>query len=303
LRRAAPPAIVTGVCRLFGMSAGSEPARATFWLLDAPDSLSAQGHREPDGTGLGWFDEQGAPHVSKQALAAYDDRRFAREAREVSSTTFLAHVRFTSTGALELRNTHPFEQHGRLFAHNGVIEDLPALDAHLGEDLRLVKGDTDSERLFALITRETAARDGDLAAGIEAACGWVAANLPVYAINFVLAGPDGLWALRYPETHPLYLLERARGEPLAHASSLGMRVHAEDGAKRPLVVLASERMDADRCWRLLPQGELLHIADRLQTHTRRILHDPPARLLTLAQLSSTAQASQAPAATPPGTPS
>jgi predicted glutamine amidotransferase len=281
-----------GVCRLFGMSAGSEPARATFWLLDAPDSLSAQSHREPDGTGLGWFDDGGKPHVSKQALAAYGDRRFAREAREVSSTTFVAHVRFASTGALELRNTHPFEQHGRLFAHNGVVEDLPALDAHLGDDLRLVKGDTDSERLFALITREIVARGGDVAAGIETACAWVAAQLPLYAINFVLAGPDGLWALRYPETHPLYLLERAPGEPLRHASSLGMRVHAEEGAERPLAVLASERMDADPGWRMLAQGELLHISDTLEVSTRRILRGPPARALTLAQLSPTAQASQ-----------
>ena len=115
------------------MSVGSEPARATFWLLDAPDSLSVQSHREPDGTGLGWFDADGAPHVSKQAHAAYSDRRFAREAREVSATTFVAHIRFASTGALELRNTHPFEQDGRLFAHNGVIEGLPALEAQLGD--------------------------------------------------------------------------------------------------------------------------------------------------------------------------
>ena len=48
------------MCRLFGMSAGSEPARATFWLLDAPDSLVQQSHREPDGTGIGWFDAGGA---------------------------------------------------------------------------------------------------------------------------------------------------------------------------------------------------------------------------------------------------
>src|SRR5271156_4890059 len=132
------------MCRLFGMSAGSRRARATFWLLDAPDSLAAQSHREPDGTGLGWFDEHGGPHVSKQAIAAYGDARFAREAREVVSETFLAHIRFASTGALELRNTHPFKQDGRLFAHNGVIENLPALEAQLGDALRLVKGDTDS---------------------------------------------------------------------------------------------------------------------------------------------------------------
>ncbi len=142
------------MCRLFGMSAGREPARATFWLLQAPDSLARQSHREPDGTGLGWFDGDGAPHVSKQPIAAYGDAEFAREAHEVCSRTFIAHIRFASTGALDLRNTHPFEQDGRLFAHNGVIEDLPALEAHLGDDRRLVKGDTDSERFFALITRD-----------------------------------------------------------------------------------------------------------------------------------------------------
>jgi predicted glutamine amidotransferase len=275
------------------MSAGKEPARATFWLLDAPDSLSAQSHREPDGTGLGWFDDDGAPHISKQAHAAYSDRRFAREARVLSSTTFLAHVRFASTGALEVRNTHPFEQHGRLFAHNGVIEDLPALDAHLGDDRRLVKGDTDSERLFALITREIDARDGDVGAGIVAACEWVAANLPVFAINLLLASADGLWALRYPQTHPLYVLEREPGAPLAHASSLGTRVHADDGATRPLVVLASERMDADPGWRMLGSGELLHVSDSLSTDTRLVLAEAPARPLSLEDLNPTAKASQA----------
>jgi predicted glutamine amidotransferase len=276
------------------MSAGSEPTRATFWLLDAPDSLSVQSHREPDGTGLGWFDEQGDAHVSKQAHAAYSDRRFAREAREVSATTFVAHIRFASTGALELRNTHPFEQHGRLFAHNGVIEDLPALEAQLGDELRLVKGDTDSERFFALITREVAAHDGDMRAGIATACSWVAANLPVFAINFVLAGKDGLWALRYPETHPLFILERAAGEPLRHESSLGTRVHAEQGASRPLAVLASERMDSDPGWRLLESGELVHIDDALSVSTHTILDGTPARPLTIDDLNPTAKASQAP---------
>jgi predicted glutamine amidotransferase len=275
------------------MSAGSEPARATFWLLDAPDSLSVQSHREPDGTGLGWFDERGAPHVSKQAHAAYGDRRFAREAREVSSTTVIAHIRFASTGALELRNTHPFEQDGRLFAHNGVIEDLPALEAHLGDELRLVKGDTDSERFFALITREIAANAGDVQAGVTAACNWVAENLPLFAINFVLAAGDGLWALRYPQTHPLYALERTPGEPLVHESSLGTRVHAEQGAARPLVVLASERMDADPGWKLLESGDLVHIDGALNVSTHTILAGDPAHLLTIDDLNPHAKASQA----------
>jgi predicted glutamine amidotransferase len=280
------------VCRLFGMSAGRKPARARFWLLDAPDSLATQSRREPDGTGLGWFDEAGAPHVSKQPIAAYDDAGFAHEARDLYSRMFIAHVRFASTGSLELRNTHPFEQAGRLFAHNGVIEDLPLLEDHLGEDLRLVKGDTDSERLFALITREIAACEGSVEDGIRVACEWVAANLPVYAINFLLATPDGLWALRYPETHSLFLLERAAGTPLEHSSSLS-RVQSDDGAERPLVVIASERMDADPGWRPLAPGELTHVMEGLQVRSRQILDGPPVRALTLQDLAPGARASQA----------
>jgi predicted glutamine amidotransferase len=281
------------MCRLFGMSAGSTPARATFWLLQAPDSLATQSRREPDGTGLGWFDGHGVPHVSKQPIAAYADAEFAREAREVSSRNALAHIRFASTGALTLQNTHPFLQDHRLFAHNGVIEGLPELEAHLGEDMRLVEGETDSERLFALITREISAREGDIAAGIEAACSWVAARLPLYAINFVLATADGLWALRYPYTHPLYVLERAPGEPLEHSSSLGTRVRSEDGLERALVVIASERMDADPAWRELASGELLHVDDTLAVRSRRILAHPPAQPLKLGDLAPSAQASQA----------
>jgi predicted glutamine amidotransferase len=286
------------MCRLFGMSAGPTPARATFWLLEAPDSLTTQSRREPDGTGLGWFDGDGLPHISKQPIAAYADAEFAHEAREVYSRNVLAHIRFASTGALTPQNTHPFLQEQRLFAHNGVIEDLPALEAHLGEDMRLVKGETDSERLFALITREISAREGDVAGGIEAACTWVAAHLPLFAINFVLATADGLWALRYPQTHPLYVLERAPGKPLEHASTLGSRVRSEDGLVRPLVVVASERMDVDPGWRELGSGELLHIDDALEVSSRRMLAHPPARPLSLGDLAPSARASQTPA---PGT--
>jgi predicted glutamine amidotransferase len=275
------------------MSAGQERATATFWLLDAPDSLSAQSHREPDGTGLGWFGEDDEPHVSKQAIAAYGDARFAAEAHELRSRTFIAHIRFASTGGLELRNTHPFEQEGRLFAHNGVVEDLGALDAQLGEARELVKGDTDSERLFALITREIAASGGDVEAGIVSACTWVAANLPVLSINFVLTTADRLWALRYPQTHELYVLEREAGSPLEHRSSLGSRISSEHGKGRPLVVVASERMDDDPGWRLLAPGELLQVSPTLEVGSRRVLDGPPSHPLTLADLEPRARSSQA----------
>jgi predicted glutamine amidotransferase len=281
------------VCRLFGMSTGTERAKATFWLIEAPDSLSVQSEREPDGTGLGWFDERAVAEVSKQPIAAFEDKRFASEAKQVASKTFIAHVRFASTGALETRNTHPFEQRGRIFAHNGVIGDLNALDDHLGGEAgRLVKGDTDSERFFALITREIEDAKGDVDRGIAAACRWVARQLPVFAINFVLITDGGLWALRYPETHPLYVLEREAGAELTHHSSLGMRVSSQHGLEKPMVVIASEKMDSDSAWRELRSGELVHVGETLEVTFERVLSKPPAKPLSLNDLSAHARASQ-----------
>ena len=58
------------MCRLFGLHAGTAAVTATFWLLDAADSLAAQSRRNPDGTGLGVFDAQGQPVLHKEPIAS-----------------------------------------------------------------------------------------------------------------------------------------------------------------------------------------------------------------------------------------
>jgi glutamine amidotransferase len=105
---------------------------ATFCLLDAPDSLAEQSRRNPDGYGLATFGDGGRPRIAKRPAAAYEDELFAREARQERSRTFVAQVRYASSGGLTVENTHPFEQ-GGVFAHRGYIGDLEALDSRLGE--------------------------------------------------------------------------------------------------------------------------------------------------------------------------
>jgi predicted glutamine amidotransferase len=290
------------MCRLFGMTGGSEPVRATFWLLQASDSLSEQSRREPDGAGIGFFDADDRPVVSKQPIAAFKDRRFAEKAMVVQARTFVAHVRFASTGGLTVANTHPFEQDGRLFAHNGAIEGLSALEAELGpEGMADVHGDTDSERWFALITREIARADGDVTAGIASATRWIAANLPLLSANFVLIAADELWALRYPGPHELHVLEREAGggadsrpAPLQHRSSTGhINVGSDELAQRPAVVVATEPMDDDPGWRALGSGQLLHVDAQLQPTVTTIVDGAPAHPLTVADLTGRAASSQA----------
>jgi glutamine amidotransferase len=201
------------VCRLFGLSGAPERIRATFWLLEVPDSLVEQSRRQPDGTGLGTFEPDCTPRVEKSPIAAYQDEQFAQEAKRRTSITFNAHVRYASTGARSQQDTHPFEQHGRMFAHNGVIGDLPKLEAQLGAYRDLVRGETDSERLFALITQRIDAAGGDVGAGITDASRWAAANLPLFSINLILTTCTDMWALRYPESHDLLVLHRGRVAP------------------------------------------------------------------------------------------
>lgn len=287
------------MCRLFGMTGGPERVAATFWLIEATDSLAKQSRREPDGTGLGTFDEQGRPVVAKQPLAAYEDEAFAREAREVHSHTFVAHIRYASTGAVSAQNTHPFEQQGRLFAHNGVIEDLERLEAELGDARELVKGETDSERYFALVTKEIE-RTGDVQDGIERATNWIADNLPVFALNFVLITASELWAFRYPDTHSLYVLEREAGGPsghrhLEHASARGsIRVRSGDMATCRAVIVATEPMDEDAGWRNLGSGDLVHVDEDLNVDVTAVLKRPPEHQLNLADLGGKAAQSQRP---------
>ena len=62
------------------------------------------------------------------------------------------------------------------------------------------------------------------------------------------------------------------------------------------VVVASERMDEDPHWRLLAPGELLHVGPDLAVTSTIALPEAPVHLLTLADLSPHAAASQHPAA-------
>ncbi|WP_108718235.1 class II glutamine amidotransferase [Miniimonas sp. S16] len=278
------------MCRLFGLTAGATPVAATFWLLDASDSLVRQSRHNPDGTGLGTFDAAGAPLVEKQPLAAYADDAFTREARERRSSTFVAHVRHSSGTAHTWANTHPFERDGMVFAHNGVVRGLDALEAELGADLAGVAGDTDSERVLALVSREIARADGDVERGVRAALTWVAAHLPVFAVNCVLTGPRDLWASRYPATHDLWVLERHRPDGALHqTSAAGMRVHSAELADAPSVVVASERLDADPRWRMLAPDTLLHVDAGLAVHESVLVGAPPSHPLTLADLGAAAQ--------------
>ncbi len=273
------------MCRLFGLTAGNARVKATFWLLEAPNSLRAQSHRNADGAGLGFFGPTGEPVLDKQPEPAFSDREFIREARQAESSAFEAHVRWATTGGRTMQNTHPFVMNGRLMAHNGGFGEVAQLEKELGSYARMVLGDTDSERYFALITKETDAHGGDVGAGITAAASWIAARLPVSALNTIVATPGELWALRYPGQHALHILERPAGpgpgEPGLHVRSATSSVRVPALEAVASVIIASEELDGESGWRMLAPGELVQVQPDLSVHSRIAIPRQPTHLVPL----------------------
>ena len=269
---------------------------ATFWLIDADDSLARQGDQNADGTGLGWFEEDGTPSIDKepvQARKVHDDLRY--NARSVRARTIVAHVRYATSTPKTVENTHPFEMDGRMFGHNGIVGDLDVVDERLGDDRSRVLGDADSERFFALITKEIAAAGGDERAGIIAAVEWLASEVEMYSLNFVMITPTDVWALRYPDKNTLYLLDRCSAEesPLGHPFAKqnptpGLGVSAPDTAYQATVVIASEPLNGDD-WEEIAPGELVHVARDLTITREVIIEHDPTHMMVLGGQAAAAQ--------------
>ncbi len=288
------------MCRLFGFNSGAEPIHAEYWLVDAPDSMSVQGKRNPDGTGIGWFTADGQPQMDKEPMSAPKDSAFARDARKVDTDLLVSHVRMTllpknrmtGLGQDHLAvDTHPFLIKDRLMAHNGGFGDLAKVEEHLGDYMQYVHGHTDSERYAALVAKETDANGGDVGKGIAAAATWLSQNVPMYSLNCIVVADGQLWALRYPDQRSLHIvtrtLEPASGDEEASAgagsatwegtSSLAThRLTAGKLAKTVLV--ASERIDGQDDWRLLDPGELVHVDQNLQVASSIAVAEPPRNL-------------------------
>ena len=292
------------MCRLFGMSGGQHDVQATFWLLDAPTSLLQLSETQPDGVGLGTFNPDGTPWVYRKPVAASRSQTFIADAHEVRSRTFLAHIRHATAAPPTRENTHPFEQHGRLLAHNGVLGGLDTLRSRLGEHAELLQGSTDSELYFTLMTKRIEENGGDIAAGITQAAREVAAEIPLYSLNMLLTTPTDVWALRYPDTNELWILERSiaalggPGVPGGPDGSDGFDGRSMSGITRvfsgqlsilPSTVIASQPMDTNPLWRLLEPGELIHVDPHLRVTSTIAVPDPPAEMLVLSEQEAVAQ--------------
>lgn len=119
-----------------------------------------------DGFGVGWY----APHINEQPALftsispAWNDRNLLNLTSKIESPTFFAHVRAASEGGVTQYNCHPFVYGNWMLMHNGGIYSFLAIKRHirhlLDDDIYdWIKGETDSEHLFALFLQLAKGRD------------------------------------------------------------------------------------------------------------------------------------------------
>jgi predicted glutamine amidotransferase len=164
----------------------------------------------------------------------------------------IAHVRDASIGPVTAENTHPFSYGRWLFAHNGTVarykRSAPVRDAILAEvdaDLRpLVRGDTDSERIFLLFVgrlRARASLDGATASQVRRALAETTEAVARIADD--------------PSEKPSSLTFLVSDGRVLVATRRGRSLHvAADAGPRHAFVVASEPVGTRTRWEEVPEG-------------------------------------------------
>jgi len=119
----------------------------------------SSGTKNPDGWGVGWFDDGATAQRHRSATPIWDDPALRDLADGVVASDVVAAVRLASPGSpVEESGNAPFVADGRwFFSLNGVVDDYRE---GVGDELRAlvserrraeIEGESDAELLFALV--------------------------------------------------------------------------------------------------------------------------------------------------------
>jgi glutamine amidotransferase len=239
-----------------------------------------------DGFGLGWYAPRisDTPAIFRSISPAWNDNNLLNLTAKIESPAFFAHVRSASAGGVTQYNCHPFTRGPSMLMHNGDIFGFINIKRHLrrllDDDIyNWIKGETDSEHLFALFLQ--------LAKGRELSNLSTAADVLVetfqqiiqlqqtYAqtgpsyFNICLTDGQRLIATRYctdknetPES-----MHYSVGSRFVAKNELYHMLH-NDKEHRALLVSSEKLTDVDTDWHNVPANHLMMVDSDLRIQFR-----------------------------------
>ncbi len=228
------------MCELFGLSS-SRPLTGQEMRLGEFRSRGGATADNPDGWGIAWRGEAGF-HLVKEPLPACGSGRFERLIKALRSDLVIAHVRKAKFPPINtLNNTHPFlrECCGRhwVFAHNGLVPEIVAMETANRNRVCRPQGETDSEFAFCHLLSHVTRQIHELGADTD----WLAVLGAVSDLiaesgkfNFLLSDGDYLIAYGHDRLH---YLESA-------------------GGLDDVVLIATEPLSGHAAWSPFEPGEL-----------------------------------------------
>lgn len=242
------------MCRLFAVLA-HEPVRVDRAFA----ALKKQAVEHKDGWGVAVFHAGGeAPKFEVSITPASTCTRFSQLGDDLSTRSLLVHLRLASVGGVREENAHPFHAKGFAFMHNGTLVNFAKrrgeFESHIGaEYLSALRGETDSERCFALFL--TLLGDDRSLEGMAQAL----AKVMRIATQVCDPGAEGetpekkTSAMNFLVTDGQQMVATRRGRSLFHTAAAGAHY------------VSSEALWAENEWVEVPESAALLIDSSLET--------------------------------------
>lgn len=256
-------------------------------------SFNAREIEEPlngDGFGIGWY----VPEVNYEPITfvsvnpAWSNRNLRNLAPKIKTDCMIAHVRAASVGEVSESNCHPFQYKNLLMAHNGGVENFSKIKRYIRNPLsdemyNWIKGQTDSEHLFAFVLNELFKNHRSVSP--EAV---VDSFERMFRELKKLMAEHGIQEEAYLNmifTNGLFLVgsrycTNPKEEPLTLYHSEGSRYVVENGVTRmeapedddQAVLVVSEKLSDDPSWTMIPPNHFVIVEQSLNVRIKPV-HD------------------------------
>ncbi len=255
-------------------------------------SINAKELEEPlngDGFGIGWY----VPEVNYEPVnfvsvyPAWNNRNLRNLAPKIRTECLVAHVRAASVGDVSESNCHPFQYGSLLMMHNGGVEEFHKIKRSIRNGLsdelyNWIKGQTDSEHLFAQILNHLPAYDHtlepeDVLIAFEKTFQLLKMEMiekgisePAY-LNMVLTNGKFTIGTRYVTDPLLVPLTLYHSEESRYVCENGVCRMLEPGEREQAVLVVSEKLtDNVHDWKEVPRNHFVIVTPDLEVKTQTI---------------------------------